>query len=39
VYDIGLHVDQTNTPARRLYDAVGFQKTGELDWFEVRLGD
>ena len=38
VYDIGLHVDQTNGPARRLYDAVGFQKTGELHWFEVNLG-
>jgi mycothiol synthase len=38
VYDIGLHVDQTNAPARRLYDAVGFRKTGELNWFEVRLG-
>jgi mycothiol synthase len=37
VYDIALHVDQTNAPARRLYDAVGFRKTGELDWFEVRL--
>ncbi|MSQ06991.1 MAG: GNAT family N-acetyltransferase [Dehalococcoidia bacterium] len=38
VYDIGLHVDETNAPARRLYDAVGFQQVGELDWFEVRLG-
>jgi mycothiol synthase len=37
VYDIGLHVDQANAPARRLYDAVGFQQVGELDWLEVEL--
>jgi len=37
VHDIGLHVDKTNAPARRLYRSVGFEKTGELDWFEARL--
>ncbi len=37
VHDIGLHVDQANQAARRLYDALGFQQVGELDWFEVQL--
>ena len=35
--DIGLEVDSSNTPAIRLYDSVGFEKTSELHWFELDL--
>ena len=34
VPDIRLQVDGSNTPAVRLYTSVGFEKTGELHWFE-----
>jgi mycothiol synthase len=34
---IGLHVDRSNAAALALYQAAGFQKTGELDWFEAGL--
>ena len=34
VASIGLEVDQTNAPAIRLYNAVGFKKAGERYWFE-----
>ena len=37
VADIGLHVDGDNTPAIRLYLSVGFEKVGELHWYEFRL--
>ena len=37
VADIGLQVDGSNTPATRLYTSVGFQKKGELHWFEREL--
>lgn len=37
VADIGLHVDGSNTPAIRLYVSVGFEKAGELQWFQFRL--
>jgi mycothiol synthase len=37
VSEIGLHVDGANTPAIRLYQSVGFQKIGELNWFEIKL--
>jgi mycothiol synthase len=37
VSEIGLHVDGDNTPAIRLYQSVGFQKIGELNWFEIKL--
>lgn len=33
---IRLEVDGNNTPAIRLYQAMGFQKTGELHWYERR---
>lgn len=35
--DIGLHVDGKNTPAIRLYTSVGFEKVGELHWYEYNL--
>ncbi|MCH7712181.1 MAG: GNAT family N-acetyltransferase [Chloroflexi bacterium] len=35
--NIGLEVDSSNTPAIRLYDSVGFEKTSELHWFELVL--
>ena len=34
VDEIGLHVDGNNTPAIRLYNSVGFEKVGELHWYE-----
>lgn len=34
---IGLQVDQDNAPAIRLYDSVGFEKTGERHWFELGV--
>ena len=37
VADIRLEVDGSNTPAVRLYTSVGFEKTGELHWFERGL--
>ncbi len=37
VADIGLQVDGSNTPATRLYTSVGFEKVGELHWFELEL--
>lgn len=37
VADIGLQVDSTNTAGVRLYQSVGFQKVGELNWLERRL--
>jgi mycothiol synthase len=37
VADIGLQVDGSNTPATRLYTSVGFEKVGELHWFEMDL--
>jgi mycothiol synthase len=37
VNDIGLHVDGDNAPAIRLYLSVGFEKVGELHWYEFRL--
>ena len=37
IVDIGLQVDGTNTPGVRLYTSVGFQKVGELHWFERDL--
>ena len=37
VADIGLQVDGSNTPAIRLYTSVGFEKVGELYWFEREL--
>ena len=36
---VKLDVDAENNPAIRLYTAVGFQKTAELQWFEVPLSD
>ena len=38
VADIGLHVDGNNVPAIRLYTSVGFEKVGELHWFEFKVG-
>ena len=35
--EIGLHVDGSNTPAIRLYMSVGFEKVGELHWYEYTL--
>ena len=37
VADIGLQVDGSNTPATRLYTSMGFEKVGELQWFELVL--
>jgi mycothiol synthase len=37
VADISLQVDGSNTPATRLYTSVGFEKVGELHWFELLL--
>ena len=37
VAEIGLQVDGSNTPAIRLYTSVGFEKRGELHWFERKL--
>ena len=37
VADIRLEVDGSNTPAVRLYTSVGFEKVGELHWFERGL--
>lgn len=34
---IRLEVDGNNAPAIRLYQSMGFQKTGELHWYERRL--
>ena len=34
---IRLEVDGDNAPAIRLYQSMGFQKTGELHWYEHRL--
>jgi mycothiol synthase len=34
VASIGLEVDETNDPAIRLYNSVGFKKAGECHWFE-----
>lgn len=36
VSSIGLHVDGSNTPAIRLYTSVGFEKVGELHWYECK---
>jgi mycothiol synthase len=38
VDQIGLHVDGQNTPAIRLYTSVGFEKVGELHWYEYGTG-
>ena len=38
VADIGLHFDGINSPAIRLYTPVGFEKVGELHWFEFQVG-
>ena len=35
--DIGLHVDGNNTPAIRLYTSIGFNKVGELHWYEYKF--
>lgn len=35
--NIDLEVDSSNTPAIRLYESVGFEKTSELHWFELEL--
>ena len=35
VAEIGLHVDGINAPAIALYKSVGFQKVGELHWYEL----
>lgn len=37
VHDVGLHVDSRNTPAIRLYTSMGFNKVGELHWYELNL--
>lgn len=37
VADIGLQVDSSNNPATRLYASMGFEKVGELHWFEREL--
>ena len=37
VADIALQVDGSNTPAIGLYTSVGFEKVGELHWFELDL--
>ena len=37
VVDIGLEVDGQNDAAIGLYKSVGFQKQGELHWFELDL--
>ena len=37
VVDIGLQVDGSNTPAIRLYTSVGFERAGDLYWFEREL--
>lgn len=34
---VRLEVDGDNTPAIRLYQSTGFQKSGELHWYERRL--
>ena len=36
VAEIGLHVDGINAPAIALYKSLGFQKVGELHWYELR---
>jgi len=36
VASLGLHVDGSNTPAIRLYTSVGFEKVGELHWYEIK---
>ncbi len=35
---VRLEVDGDNAPAIRLYQSMGFQKAGELHWYEHRLG-
>jgi mycothiol synthase len=37
VAEIGLHVDGSNSPAIRLYQSVGFDRIGGLNWFEYNL--
>ena len=37
VASIGLEVDETNDPAIRLYNSIGFKKAGECHWFERGL--
>jgi mycothiol synthase len=37
VADISLRVDESNTPAIRLYTSMGFEKVEELQWFQFRL--
>ena len=37
VDEIGLHVDGDNTPAIRLYTSVGYEKVGELHWYQYNL--
>ena len=37
VADIALQVDGSNTPAIRLYTSVGFEKVGDIHWFERDL--
>ena len=34
---VRLEVDGSNTPAIRLYRSIGFNKTGELHWYERKL--
>jgi mycothiol synthase len=35
--EVGLHVDSSNTPAIRLYTSLGFNKVGELHWYELNF--
>lgn len=37
VADIALEVDESNTPAIRLYTSVGFEKAGEHHWLEREV--
>jgi mycothiol synthase len=36
-HDVGLHVDSNNAPAIGLYTSLGFNKVGELHWYELNL--
>jgi len=37
VKNVELLVDSTNTPARRLYESLGFKREGVILWYEKRL--